>query len=623
MKKIADFLRNIVYIPFMFIGFVSVDIMLRSYTNEIGFYDFHHLAPLFFTCIWACILILLVTSLPRLLGKIVYLIVALVSTLYACGQYIYYQIFQNFIWFPDLAMAGEGADYVDYVLTFLSDEKVVSMLFVGLVCALISLLFFPKYKLNLAVYSIHSILFGALLICYSLIPGMIGEQKEQAEWDTWKDPRNVYDQFTNQTWMMQTAGFYEYVNRDFYTTFLKSKIVDQSEYEAIDAYFEDKPEVEKNVMTGLLKDKNVIVVMLESMDDWLIDGKYTPAISYMMENGMNFTDHYAPIFSTGATFNSEFALNTGNYSPNGGNAAYSFSKNTFTQSLPNLFKKQGYSVNSFHYNTPEFYNREIMHKNFGYENYYSFTEMTGDYKAASLDTVVADYDEIYEKLVENDKFFDFIITYSAHLPYNYNSFLCNYAVDNYPLELWNYDADYETNCAHYQANITDNFFKGLLTRLYEDGKLEDTVIVGFTDHYTYGYSDMNSVQAVSDERGAANVDQVPFFIYNYGLEEEMRMEVAKTNSTIDILPTLANLFDLDPEKYYIGYDIFDPRYTGYAYFKDYSWWDGHNYVINDEIVKGDGSVSDIQKMNEHVLKSITIGEKMVINDYFAYLNNQK
>lgn len=45
-----------------------------------------------------------------------------------------------------------------------------------------------------------------------------------------------------------------------------------------------------------------------------------------MANGLNFTDHYAPIFSSGATFNSEFAANTGTYSPNGGNAAYSFSR---------------------------------------------------------------------------------------------------------------------------------------------------------------------------------------------------------------------------------------------------------------------------------------------------------
>ena len=35
---------------FMFTGFVAVDLFLRYYTNDIGFFDFHQIAPLLFTC---------------------------------------------------------------------------------------------------------------------------------------------------------------------------------------------------------------------------------------------------------------------------------------------------------------------------------------------------------------------------------------------------------------------------------------------------------------------------------------------------------------------------------------------------------------------------------------------
>ena len=77
--------------------------------------------------------------------------------------------------------------------------------------------------------------------------------------------------------------------------------------------------------------------MMESMDNFLITEKYTPTLHYMRENGINFNQHYAAIFGAGGTFNTEFTSLTGFHSPNSGNAAYEFSKNNFSHSLPNIF----------------------------------------------------------------------------------------------------------------------------------------------------------------------------------------------------------------------------------------------------------------------------------------------
>ena len=81
--------------------------------------------------------------------------------------------------------------------------------------------------------------------------------------------------------MMQVSGFYEYINRDFYMTYIKTNSVDQADYDSINEYLDAKPEIESNDMTGIFKDKNVILVLMESMDDWLISDKYTPTIEYM------------------------------------------------------------------------------------------------------------------------------------------------------------------------------------------------------------------------------------------------------------------------------------------------------------------------------------------------------
>lgn len=618
-KKISDFIRNYLYLIFMFIAFFCVDILLRTYTQEIAFYDIHHVAPLFFTLVWTGVFMVITTALPRLIGKWVYLFINTVFILYGCGQYIYYQIFQNFVWLNDLAIASEGADYLSYVMG-LFDDRLFNMLFISVVCMVSAFILFPKRKHTTFSLSIKAIILGCLMIFYAQIPNFIGPQQESARWDSWRDPRNVYDQFSNQAWMMQVSGLYEYTARDFYLTYFKSGEVDQADFESIDQFLSEKPEIEENEMTGLFKGKNVIVVMLESIDDWLISEKYTPTMKYMMDNGINFSDHYAPIFSSGATFNSEFTLNTGTYSPNGGNAAYSFSKNTFSQSLPNLFKEAGYVAKSFHFNEPEFYNRALMHKNFGYEKHISFTDVVGDYEKASIDTIMTQEDAIYDEMINDQLFFDFIITYSAHLPYSTYATMCGYEVERSP-ELWNYAEDDETNCINLQAKITDDFMKQLLERLEADGKLQDTVIIGYADHYTYGYTDKERLQELSEAAGSSIVDKTPFFIYTPGMEA---MDVSKTNSTIDMLPTIANLFDLNYNKEYIGYDIFDDRYSGYAYFKDYSWYDGHTYYQGDQIVFSDDSdLSDITRMNEIVSKNINIGEKIVTTDYFAFKENHK
>ena len=141
-NKLTALIQWLLPMLFMFVGFFSTDIILRYYTSDIGFYDIRHLAPMLFTVCWCCFLILLVYSLPRKIGRIVYFIIAVVFTLYGCAQYIYYQLFQSFIWFNDLAMAGEGSDYLSFVLGLI-DNRLLSILLTGLICMVFALIFFP------------------------------------------------------------------------------------------------------------------------------------------------------------------------------------------------------------------------------------------------------------------------------------------------------------------------------------------------------------------------------------------------------------------------------------------------------------------------------------------------
>ncbi len=189
------------------------------------------------------------------------------------------------------------------------------------------------------------------------------------EWDVWRKPRIVYNNFTDVNKCLEISGVYQFSYLNLYTSlFPKSHNLSNDERYMADEYFELMGEAPEHKYSGLLKGKNVIAVMMESIDTWMIDRETTPTLYKMMQNGINFTNYNAPFFGVGFTFSSEFAFNTGFFTPVSAGSASNFSNNTFPYALARLFKEAGYGVNSFHFNSPEFYNRGIMHKNFGYKN---------------------------------------------------------------------------------------------------------------------------------------------------------------------------------------------------------------------------------------------------------------
>ena len=374
--------------------------------------------------------------------------------------------------------------------------------------------------------------------------------------------------------------------------------------------------IQDNEMTGIFKDKNVILVLMESMDNWMINDKYTPTIRYMMKNGINFSNHFMPNVGAGYTFNAEFAVNTGYYCPSTETSASIFTKNLFPFALANMLDRDGYVSTSFHFNSRNFYNRAVMHRQFGYKDYKSFMDYLPIEKCVQ-DSETVKSDTIYNMMTENEKFFDFIITYSAHLPYNTEDNKLKDALVNYS-ELIDDSLDVEARNALLLAHDTDEFFKVLLKRLDEDGLLKNTVIVAFTDHYSYGISDKNKILELRGTPEAEIIEKTPFFIY---LPEIKPKEVTKVTSAIDILPTVVNMLGLEKCNYYMGNDAFDENYGGYVYFPNGSWYDGNIYYKSGEAYQ-DEYKEYIESMNKYFAKLSNINDYVISTDYFSRLKRK-
>lgn len=592
LNKILDIIKKYYYILILALPFILIDLFTKILGYKIHFYGIMKLVPILFTLSW--IFFVLGTSLfyKKKNGKTIYIIFFILSFAIYTVNNIYYSMTGTFFDFSMVLLAGEGSEYF---LDAIKDCNIwVYILMVPIIGSFIlGLKFYPsRNKTNLK--SVIKVFF-AFLILHFIIPFLLGNPNEELTWSTWRNPRNIYMSFNDNNKSMMVSGVYEYTVRNFYVTFIKAKkTTNEEDLTFLEEEYNKEETKETNKYTGKYKDNNLIIVQLEGIDNWLITEEDTPTLYKMMNNSINFTNHYSYYNGGGSTFNSEFAVNTGfitplSYTQN----AYTFNKNTFPYSLAHLFKNEGYTVNAFHMNTSEYYSRGVNYKNWGYDNYYGLVDL-GTYKDDSyvLDRELILNETFKEKMFENEKFVNYIITYTNHMPFTTEKGNCrklltlDYLSENNLEELpkdYVYPEMTEESCARRQAKETDYMMELLLNELTERNLLDNTTIVVFTDHYLYTLSDQTILDKYKETDNNL-INHTPFFIWHNNKDKKTIKEVT---SQLNVLPTVLNLYGIDHNSnYYIGTDALDNNYHGSVFFSDYSWYDGSIYVDGGIIIKG-------------------------------------
>ncbi len=610
-KALTGFCARNYFVVLAFVALMLPDIQLRGLVEKGVFEQFYVLpVTLGFSGLWSALfLFVCLVILPKNRGRIVYVVLNSVFIILSLCQYVYFKIFGQFFWLKSIALAGEGAEYLDYALQYIDLKLVLCTGFAILLMVLAAVKWRKEKPIKKRWWSLVLLpVLGILALHICMLPQTFNEAI--GHWDSWRRPRVVYVQRTDVNKGFIVNGLYQMTIRDLYNTCFAPDKYGKEDFAKVEEYFDKKGKPSSNDYTGIFKGKNVVAVMLEGIDTWMIDKKYTPAMCYMMDNGINLTNHYSPMFGTGHTFNAEFAFNTGYFSPLSAVSATNFSSNKFPFAMPNLFKEQGYTTNSFHYNTSEFYNRGIMHKSFGYEEYNSLPDFGMPVTVSQSDSNILKNDAVYKKMTQSQPFFNFVITYSGHIPYTFRDAKLVLARENHS-DLIDPAMDEEKNNCLILAADTDDFFKQLLTKLEEDKLLDDTVIVVFTDHYAYGYSDQQKLE--SYKQGEI-MHHVPAFIYAKGMES---VKISKPTQTIDLLPTMLNLFDIKADTGFIGNDILSPENTGFVYFGDYSWLDDKMHYVPSTETADSQNLEYIQNQNKRVQESFEITEIVVTGDYFA------
>lgn len=613
----------------MALPFLVMDITIRLLGNKINFYPVYEIIPNLFTLLWTTFFITISLSVRKKLSKLVYSIFFFVSFSFFLTNGIYYSMTSSYFDFSLLGMASEGSGYIiDAIKT---GNKIIYLM--AIVVILLYILARKYFKEKTRVTANYKRILQILVIfavIHALIPLLYGKSNSTLTWNTWSNPRDIYNNFNDNNKSMRISGLYEYTTRNFYITYLKAKKANNvKELEFLnEVYSIEEPPYQTNY-TGMFEGKNVIYLQLEGIDEWLLDEETMPTLYNMQNNALNFINHYSYYNGGGSTFNSEFAVNTGFLTPVSYNQnAYTFSRNNFDYSMARLFKKKGYSVNAFHMNTKEYYSRGANYDNWGYDNYYGLKDQdTYTDNSYILDRELILNEKFSELLFPTDKpFVDYIISYSNHMPFTNTKGVCQLLLEKQKEEILASDPNAvieektytEEECSRLQARETDNMINLLITKLRDNNLLENTVIVAFADHYLYTLTDQN-ILAQYKETDNNLINHTPFLIWKDGMKKQTIKEVT---SQLNILPTTINLFGLEYHpNYYIGSDALNPDYKGYVFFPDYSWYDGNVYVEGGVVTNGkEIEPTALEEKNHYINYVIKKNDLTLKYNYFKYIN---
>lgn len=394
-----------------------------------------------------------------------------------------------------------------------------------------------------------------------------------------------------------------------------------STYNKLNNYFINREITDKNEYTGIFEGKNLIVVLMESVNMISINEKEFPTIYKLWSEGISFRNNYSPRNNC-STGNNEMTSMTSLFTINNTCTANKYRRNVYPEAVFNVFNNAGYQTSSYHDYAEFYYYRTIIHPNMGSMKYRNVKDL--NIKWSSVYQEWPSDVELVEKatpyFIDQDKFMVYLTSVTTHQPYTVSS-------ENGDKHLSEFDEyDYSKPVKRYMSKMKelDAALKLLLENLEKAGKLDDTVIALFCDHYPYGLT-TRQINSVLDYDVTVNgeVDRTPMIIYNSATKGQ---QITKYTSIIDLLPSLLNMFNLDYDpRLYLGHDVFSD-YSDRTVFADGSWQDSIGYYsattgkfspkdesktyTSDELYEINSEITTRQKMSALAIK----------NDYFNYRN---
>lgn len=414
---------------------------------------------------------------------------------------------------------------------------------------------------------------------------------------------------------------YNITNIDFKSL---SENEEDKEVKEMHEYFASKEPTKKNEYTGMFEGKNLVVLVGESFSSLAIREDLTPNLYKLYNEGFQFDNFYTPVFPV-STADGEYMTDTALIPKEGVWSFKEIAGNYMPYSYANVFESLGYSSNAYHNHKATFYERDKYIDTMGYNSYLA----VGTGLENRMDTSKwpnSDYEMIdvtTDDYIRSDKFLAYYMTVSGHL---------NYTTTGNAMVRRNWDAvkdlPYSDKAKGYlAANIElDKAVGELINNLKEAGKLEDTVIVISGDHYPYGLT-LEEINEISTYERDDKFEKyhMPLLIWSGSMKEPIKVE--KLGTSIDILPTVLNLFGVEYDsRLLIGKDILSDS-EPLVIFADRSFITdkGRYNAVTGEFIANNGEEIEegyIDKVNSDIYRRFQMSRLILEKDYYRKVFNK-
>ncbi len=463
-----------------------------------------------------------------------------VLSLWLFANILYYREFSNFLSLSIIKTSGSTADNlgksivgITRVTDFLAfiDFALVIFLMVAKVV---------KYDLRPLKLRFNLLLEGIAVL-------LIGVNLLMAQ----KDRSGLLTRTFDNSYIVKYLGMNEYAVYDAFKTAQTSEQMAKanvSDLQSVKKYLKVNYVKPNSTYTGVAKGKNVLVIHLESFQQFLIGYKWqgkevTPNLNklYHSKNTLSFANFYNQV-GQGKTSDAEMMLENSLFGLQSGSAMSSYGTSNTFESAPAILKQQGgYTTAVMHGGAGSFWNRNNAYKQFGYEYFMPLSYYQNKpkyYIGYGLKDKIFFSQSI--KYIERlpQPFYLKLITVTNHYPYDLDK--KNQSIDK--TDTGDETVDGYVQTAHY----LDQAVGQLMRWLKKTGLDKNTLLVFYGDHYGISGNHHKASAELLDQDDFTNFDnlkfqRVPLMFHMKGLKGGIKKTYG---GEIDVLPTLLNLLGI-------------------------------------------------------------------------------
>ena len=479
-----------------------------------------------------------------------------VLSLWLFANILYYREFSNFLSLSIIKTSGSTADNLgksivgitratDF-LTFID----IALVIILMVSKIVKYDLRPlKLKFNLLLESIAVLLIGINLMMAQ------------------KDRPGLLTRTFDNSYIVKYLGMNEYAVYDAFKTAQTSEQMAKanvSDLQAVKKYLKLNYVKPNSAYTGVAKGKNVMIIHLESFQQFLIGYKWkgkevTPNLNklYHAKNTLSFSNFYNQV-GQGKTSDAEMMLENSLFGLQSGSAMSSYGTSNTFESAPAILSQQGgYTTAVMHGGAGSFWNRNNAYKQFGYEYFMPLSYYQNKpkyYIGYGLKDKIFFSQSI--KYIERlpQPFYLKLITVTNHYPYDLDK--KNQSIAK--TETGDETVDGYVQTAHY----LDQAIGQLMRWLKKTGLAKNTLLVFYGDHYGISGNHHKASAELLNQDEFTNFDnlkfqRVPLMFHMRGLKGGVKKTYG---GEIDVLPTLLNLLGIKNQKtIQFGHDLLSKK----------------------------------------------------------------